>query len=55
MRFVDAHTHLSDSEYNGKVDEIIERQVINVVTMVPYSMNLEMSRRVYDRLKNILV
>ncbi len=24
MRFVDAHTHLSDNEYNGKVETIIE-------------------------------
>jgi Tat protein secretion system quality control protein TatD with DNase activity len=35
MRFVDAHIHLSDKEYNGKVETLIEdAQKSNVVALV---------------------
>ena len=44
MRFVDAHIHLSDQEYNGKVETIIEdAQKSNVIAMVSNSMNYESS------------
>jgi len=45
MRFVDAHIHLSDSEYDGKIHEIIENaRQVGVVAIVSNSMNLETSR-----------
>jgi TatD DNase family protein len=45
MRFVDAHIHLSDPEYSGKTQEIIEdaRQA-GVVSIVANSVNLETSQ-----------
>lgn len=44
MRFVDAHIHLSDPEYNGKVESIIEdARKSNVVALVSNSMNYESS------------
>lgn len=45
MRFVDAHIHLSDPEYDGKIHEIIENaRQVGVVVLVSNSMNLETSR-----------
>lgn len=45
MRFVDAHIHLSDREYKGKIPEIIENaKQTGVVAMVSNSMNLETSK-----------
>ncbi len=45
MKFVDVHIHLSDSEYYGKIPEIVENaKQTNVVAMVSNSMNLETSR-----------
>jgi len=45
VRFVDAHIHLSDAEYNGKIHEIVESaQRAGVVAMVSNSMNLETSK-----------
>ncbi|MEM2202089.1 MAG: TatD family hydrolase [Candidatus Bathyarchaeia archaeon] len=44
LRFVDAHIHLSDEEYAGKVEEIIlDAKKSNVVALVSNSMNLETS------------
>lgn len=44
MRLVDAHIHLSDPEYNHKVDEILEdAKRSNVVALVSNSMNLQTS------------
>ena len=44
MRFVDAHIHLSDPEYDQKVDSIIEdAKRSNVVAIVSNSMNLQTS------------
>jgi len=44
MRFVDAHIHLSDQEYNGKVETIIEEaQKSNVIALVSNSVNYESS------------
>ncbi len=44
MRFVDAHIHLSDKEYNGKVETIIEdARKSNVIALVSNSMNYESS------------
>ncbi len=44
MKFVDAHIHLSDSEYSQKVDEIIEdAKRSNVFALVSNSMDLETS------------
>jgi TatD DNase family protein len=44
MRFVDAHLHLSDSEYEACVDEVIEEaKNSNVVALVSNSMNLQTS------------
>ena len=44
MRFVDAHIHLSDQEYDGKVETIIEdAQKSNVIALVSNSMNYESS------------
>ncbi|MFQ6073674.1 MAG: TatD family hydrolase [Candidatus Bathyarchaeia archaeon] len=44
MRFVDAHIHLSDKEYNGKVETIIkDAQKSNVTALVSNSMNHESS------------
>ena len=44
MRFVDAHIHLSDQEYNSKVEIIIEdAQKSNVIALVSNSMNYESS------------
>jgi len=45
MRFVDAHVHLSDPEYGGRVDEIMEEaKRAGIVAMVSNSMNLESCR-----------
>lgn len=39
MKFVDAHIHLSDKEYNGKVETIIEdTRKSDVITLVSNSM-----------------
>jgi TatD DNase family protein len=44
MRFVDTHIHLSDPEYEGTVEEIIEdAKQSNVVALVSNSMNLRSS------------
>lgn len=44
LRYVDAHIHLSDEEYAGKVDEIVsEARNFNVIALVSNSMNLETS------------
>jgi len=44
LRYVDAHVHLSDMEYNGKIDEIIlEAKKYNVEALVSNSMDLETS------------
>lgn len=44
MKFVDAHIHLSDPEYNQKVSEILEdAKRSKVVALVSNSMNLETS------------
>ena len=44
MKFVDVHIHLSDPEYEGKVDELIEdARQSNVVALVSNSMNLRTS------------
>ena len=44
MKFVDAHIHLSDPEYEGKVEKIIEEaRQSNVVVLVSNSMNLRTS------------
>ncbi|MFQ6086986.1 MAG: TatD family hydrolase [Candidatus Bathyarchaeia archaeon] len=44
MKFIDAHIHLSDSEYNGKVKTIIEdARESNVIALVSNSMNYESS------------
>jgi len=45
MRFVDAHIHLSDPEYNGKINDIIDNaKQASVVAIVSNSMNLETSK-----------
>jgi len=42
MRFVDAHIHLSDPEYSGKIDDIVKNaKQVGVVVMVSNSMNLD--------------
>jgi TatD DNase family protein len=44
MKFVDAHIHLSDTEYNSKVEALIEdAQRSNVIALVSNSMNYESS------------
>lgn len=44
MRFVDAHIHLSDPEYNGKIETIIkDAEKSNVIALVSNSMNYETS------------
>jgi len=44
MDFVDAHIHLSDPEYTGKVEEILEEaRLSDVVALVSNSMNLKTS------------
>jgi len=44
MKFVDAHIHLSDSEYSQKVSKIVEdAKRSNVVALVSNSMNLQTS------------
>lgn len=46
MNFVDAHIHLSDSDYEQKVGEIIEdAKQSNVVALVSNSMDLKTSRQ----------
>ena len=44
MKLVDAHIHLSDDEYSGCVDEIVqEAKALNVVALVSNSMDLKTS------------
>lgn len=44
LRYVDAHIHLSDEEYAGKVGEIVsEAQKYNVVALISNSMDLKTS------------
>jgi len=44
MKFVDAHVHLSDAEYDSHVDElIVDAEHSNVVALVSNSMDLETS------------
>jgi TatD DNase family protein len=44
LKFVDAHIHLSDPEYNGKVETILEKaRKSNVVALVSNSMDYESS------------
>lgn len=46
MKFVDAHIHLSDEEYSGCQDEIVqEAKDANVVALVSNSMDLRTSRK----------
>jgi len=46
MKFVDAHIHLSDSDYAQKVGEIVEdAKQSNVIALVSNSMDLETSRQ----------
>lgn len=46
MKLVDAHIHLSDPEYNQKMDELLEdAKRSNVVALVSNSMNLQTSLR----------
>lgn len=46
MKFVDAHIHLSDPEYNSKVAQIIqEAKQTNVVALVSSSMDYESCQR----------
>ena len=46
MRFVDAHIHLSDSDYAQKVGEIVEdAKKSNVIALVSNSMDLKTSRQ----------
>ncbi len=45
MKFVDAHIHLSDPEYNGKIPTLIEEaKLAGIVAIVSNSMNLETSK-----------
>lgn len=49
MRFVDAHIHLSDSEYKGKTSEIVEvTKQAGVVAIVSNSMDYETSKRSFE-------
>jgi TatD DNase family protein len=49
LRFVDAHVHLSDKEYAGCVDDIIqEARMANVVALVSNSVDLETSIKSLD-------
>lgn len=44
MKLVDAHIHLSDDDYSGCVDEIVqEAKALSVVTLVSNSMDLKTS------------
>jgi TatD DNase family protein len=44
MKLVDAHIHLSDDDYSGCVDEIVqEAEALNVVALVSNSMDLKTS------------
>jgi TatD DNase family protein len=44
MKLVDAHIHLSDADYSGCVDEIVqEAKALSVVTLVSNSMDLKTS------------
>ncbi len=44
LKFVDAHIHLSDEEYAGRIDEIIlDAKNSNVMALVSNSMNLKTS------------
>jgi len=44
MKLVDAHIHLSDDDYSGCVDEIVqEARTLSVVTLVSNSMDLKTS------------
>jgi Tat protein secretion system quality control protein TatD with DNase activity len=44
MKFVDAHVHLSDSEYSDKISQIVEdTKRSNVVALISNSMDLETS------------
>ncbi|MBS7647295.1 MAG: TatD family hydrolase [Candidatus Bathyarchaeia archaeon] len=44
LRYIDAHIHLSDEEYEGKVEEIVsEAKNFNVIALVSNSMDLETS------------
>jgi len=46
LKYVDAHIHLSDEEYAGKVDEIVsEARNSNVVTLVSNSMDFKTSMK----------
>jgi TatD DNase family protein len=46
MKFVDAHIHLSDADYAGKIEEILEdARRSNVVALVSNSMHLRTSLR----------
>lgn len=45
MKFVDAHIHLSDSEYKGKTSDVVQvAKQVGVVAMVSNGMNLETSK-----------
>jgi len=45
LKFIDAHVHLSDPAYSGKIDEIVKTAgQAGVVAMISNNMNLETSR-----------
>jgi TatD DNase family protein len=46
MRFADAHVHLSDPEYDGKIGEIVEgAKQARIVAMISNSMDLQTSKK----------
>lgn len=52
MKFVDAHIHLSDEEYSGCENEVVEEaKNANVVALVSNSMDLRSSRKSLDLAK----
>jgi TatD DNase family protein len=53
LKYVDAHIHLSDEEYAGKVDEIVsEAKKSNVVALVSNSMDLKTSMNSLELAEN---
>ncbi|MBX5321580.1 MAG: TatD family hydrolase [Candidatus Bathyarchaeota archaeon] len=53
LKYVDAHIHLSDAEYAGKVDEIVsESKKSDVVALVSNSMDLKTSMKSLELAEN---
>lgn len=53
LKYADAHIHLSDEEYAGKVDEIVsEAKNSNVVALVSNSMDLKTSMKSLELAEN---